>query len=211
MALITGTPLGNLTQQEDLFIEGAPTIFIQNNTADPLKNPDSDGFYWNLSGTSTYPVLELSCLEGVSLTEDLTINDIRCDTVGVKDTIQQRNYVEFQFSIKSLFPISTMKDVLKWGAVTQNTGEGTEKSGIGAVDNQTFFMAYAPRVYDENTGDYFMFHFHRCKFVEAFTIDMRYGDSWIVNGIRLRAFADTTKPAAQRFGTVVRVDPSVIN
>jgi hypothetical protein len=211
LALITGTPLGVITQQENLFIEGAPTIFIQNYLQTTLlKNPDSDGFYWGLTGTATYPVIEIACLEGVSLTEDLTINDIRCDTDGVKDTIQQRNFVEFQFAVKSLFPLTTVRDLLKLGAVTTNAGEGTEKAGIGSVNNNNFFHVYAPRVYDEDTGDYFFFHLHKCKFVEAFTLDMRFGDSWIVNGVRLRAFADSTYPVAQKFGAVVRVDPSVI-
>lgn len=56
-ALVTGTPIGNLESAEDIYLEGAPTIYFQDATASPLSNPDSDGFYWGLSGTTTFPVL----------------------------------------------------------------------------------------------------------------------------------------------------------
>jgi hypothetical protein len=72
MALVTGTPLGTITTQEDLYIEGAPNIYFQDYLASPFNNPDGDGFYWGLSGTATYPVLEVGCPVDVSLTEDLT-------------------------------------------------------------------------------------------------------------------------------------------
>ena len=52
MALITGSAYGNITQQEDKYLEGAPTIFIQDYNADLMFAPDSDGFYWQLSGTT---------------------------------------------------------------------------------------------------------------------------------------------------------------
>ena len=44
-SLVTGTPIGSLTVQEDIYLEGAPTIFVQDYNADPLFNPDADGFY----------------------------------------------------------------------------------------------------------------------------------------------------------------------
>lgn len=210
MALVTGTPVGNVVSQEDIYLEGAPTVFFQDYDANLLQNPDSDGFYYGLSGTSTYPVYELACISDISLTEDLTINDVLCDTVGVKDTIQQRNYVEFQFTVKSLFPLTNMRDVLKLSAVTQNTSEGMEKMGIGRVNNADFFHVWSPAVYNQDNGDMLAIHFHKAKFVEAFTVDMPYGEQWSVTGIRLRAYADTTKPAAQQFGMFLRVDPSVI-
>lgn len=46
MALITGTPIGNVVYQENIFLEGAPTIFIQDATATELNHPDAQGFYW---------------------------------------------------------------------------------------------------------------------------------------------------------------------
>ena len=45
---------------------------------------------------------------------------------------------------------------------------------------------------------------------DAWTIDFKYGDSWTITGIKLRAYADDTKPAAQLFGTIVRKDPSAL-
>lgn len=210
MSLVTGTPVGNVLTQEDIYIAGAPTIFIQDYSADLWKNPDSDGFYYGLSGTSTYPVYEVACLSDVSLTEDITLNDVLCDNIGVKDTIQQRNFVEFEFTVKSLFPLRNMSQLLSLGTVTQNSGEGTEKVGIGKINNQSFWHVWSPAVYDESTGDHVAVHFNRAKFVDAWTIDMPFGEPWMVTGIRLRAYADSTKPAAQQFGMILRVDPSVI-
>ena len=210
MSLTTGTPEGNVLTQEDLYLEGAPTVFIQSYDASLLNNPDEDGFYWGLSGTSENPVYEIACLSDVSLTEDVTLNDVLCDNVGVKDTIQQRNSVEFQFAVKSFFPLTNMSQLLNLGTVTQNTGEGTEKVGIGKINNQKFWHVWSPAVYNEEVGDYIAVHFHRAKFVEAWTIDMPFGEQWTANGIRLRAYADTNYPSAQQFGMILRNDPSVI-
>lgn len=210
MALVTGTPLGSITTQEDLYIDGSPTIYIQDYSASPLYNPDSDGFYWGMSGTSTYPVYELGCVTDVSLAENLTMNDVLCDNVGVKDTIQQRNYLEFNFTIQSLLPFTVLRNLLSGGSVTQNTAEHTEKFGIGQINNNKYWMVYAPKVYDTDVGDYVVIHLHRAKFVDAWTINMPFGSPWQVTGLKLRAFADTNKPAAQRFGTFIRADASVI-
>jgi|GEM_PF-1177844 len=210
MSLVTGTPVGNVLTQEDIYLEGAPTVFFQSYDASLMNNPDSDGFYWGLSGTSTNPVYELACISDISLTEDVSVNDVLCDTVGVKDTIQQRNYVEFEFSVKSIFPLLNMRDVLNLSAVTQNTSEGTEKMGIGKINNQAFFHVWSPAVYNQDVGDYIAVQFHKAKFVESWTIDMPYGENWMVSGIRLRAYADTSKPSTQQFGMFLRVDPSVI-
>lgn len=210
MALTTGTPVGSVLTQEDLYIEGAPTIYFQNYDASLWKNPDSDGFYYGLSGTSTHPVYEIGCISDVSFGEDVTLNDILCDNVGVKDVSQQRNFVEFQFAVKSFFPLLNMSQLLSLGTVTQNTGEGTEKVGIGKINNAAYWHVWAPAVYDETTGDYVAIHLNRAKFVEAWTIAMPFGEGWRAEGLRLRALVDTTKPAAQQFGAIIRVDPSVI-
>lgn len=208
MALVTGTPLGNITTQEDIYLEGAPTIFIQDYNATPLKNPDADGFYWGLSGTSTYPVYEIGCVTDVSLTENLTINDVLCDNVGIKDTVQQRNYLEFSFTIQSFFPLPVLRLLMKSSAVTETAP--TEKFGLGKINNNQFFHVYAPKVYDEDVGDYVVIHLHKAKLVEAFTLNMPFGDNWELAGLRLRAFADTTYSTAQQFGVFVRADQSVI-
>jgi hypothetical protein len=208
MALVTGTPVGNLTQQEDVFLEGAPTVYFQDATANPLNNPDADGFYWGLSGTTSYPAYQIGCLTDVSLADNLTINDVLCDNVGVKSTIQQRNYIEFVMSVQSFFPLTVLRHILKGGAVTETAP--TEKFGFGQVNNNVYWMVYAPKVYDTDVGDYVWQHFHRCQFVDAWTINMTFGTPWLVTGVRLRAFVDENYPAAQQFGMWGRADASVI-
>jgi len=210
VTLITGTPAGSVSSQEDLYLEGAPTIFFQDYDASPLFNPDSDGFYYGMSGTAAEPVHEIGCVTDVSLSENLTMNDVLCDNVGVKATIQQRNYVEFTFTIQSFFPLTTLTHLLKGGAVTTNAGEDTEKFGLGQINNNQFWMVYAPKVYDVSVGDYLLMQLHKAQFVDAWTIGMTFGSPWQVTGIKLRAFADTSKPADQQFATIVRSDISVL-
>ena len=206
--LVTGTPQGNVVTQESLYVEGSPFIFVQDATANPLYNPDGDGYYWNMSGTVTYPVYELGCVQDVSLTEGLTMNDVRCDTVGIIDTIQRRDYIEFNFTLLSLFPIVSSRHPLNLSLPT--VGTGYEKTGIGTINNTRKYMVYAPVIYDADNGDFLMFHLHKAKFVDAWTIEFRPGESWAITGIKLRAYADNTKPTAQRFGVVVRGDLSAL-
>ena len=208
MTLVTGSPLGSITAAESIYMEGAPSIYFQDYSANPLKNPDADGYYWGMSGTTSYPVFEVGCPIDVSLTENLVINEVRCDDVGVKDTVQQRNYLEFTFTLKSFFPFDTLTHLLKGGTIKETAPEN--KFGLGKINNNQYWMVYAPKVYDETAGDFVIIHLHRAKFVDAFTINMPFGDSWNISGIKLRAFADTTKPSAQQFATIVRSDPSVI-
>lgn len=208
MALVTGTPLGNVDSQDEVYVEGAPYIYIQQTEANPLNNPDADGYYWGLSGTSVYPVFQIGCVQDVSLTEGITMNQIRCDTVGDKGTIQRRDYIELELTILSIFPLTTLRHLLNLSVPT--VGTDIEKVGIGQINNNRFYMAYAPKVYDPDTGDYVLFHFHRAQFVDAWTINMTSGESWTVQGLKLRAYADESKPANQLFGTIVRADPSAI-
>lgn len=209
MALVTGTPLGTITTQNEIYVEGAPNIYFQDATATPLNNPDSDGYYWGLSGTATYPVYQLSCYLDVALGEDVTVNAVRCDTVGDKSAIQKRNYIELTLTLKTFFPLSVLRHVLNISV--PDTGlTDLEKVGIGKINNNRFYMVYLPKVYDEDTGDYVLFHLHRAQFVDAWSISMRSGENWDVTGIRLRGYADETKPDIQLFGTIVRADPSAI-
>lgn len=207
MALVTGSALGTLTQQEDLYVEGAPTIFFQDYDAGPMYNPDGNGYYWQLSGTATYPVYEIGCVTDVSLTEDITINDVLCDNVGVKSSIQQRNYLEFTFTIQSFFPLSVLTYLLKGGTPTESAP--LEFFELGQINNAQYWAAWCPKVYDTSVGDYLGIQLHKCQFVEAFTIDMGFGSPWQATGLRLRAFIDTTKTPDQ-FATWVRADASVI-
>jgi hypothetical protein len=208
MALVTGTPIGTLTTQEDLYIEGAPNIYFQDYNADPFYNPDGDGFYWFMSGTATYPVYEVGCPTDVSLTEDLTINDVLCDNVGVKDTVQQRNFVQFEFTIQSFFPYDVLRHLLAGGAVTETAP--TQKFGMGTISQTQQWHVYCPKVYDVDAADYIWIWLNKAKFVEAWTINMSFGTPWQATGLRLRAYADTTKPQDQYFGMWGRSDASVI-
>ena len=208
MALVTGTPIGNVDSQDEIYLEGAPNIYIQQYEASPLNNPDADGYYWGMSGTTTYPVFSIGCVQDVSLTEGLTMNAIRCDAVGDKGTIQRRDYVEFDITILTPFPLSSLRHLLNMSSPT--VGTNVEKMGIGKINNNRFYMAYCPKVYDEDTGDYLLFHLHKAQFVDAWTINMKSGEPWTVNGLKLRAYADDTKPAGQLFGVVVRSDESAL-
>jgi hypothetical protein len=207
--LVTGAPVGNIVAQEEIYLDGAPYLYFQDAVADPLNNPDGDGFYWNLSGTSSYQVSRIGCIQDVSLTEGLTINQVRCDTIGDKATIQRRDYIEFAFTFTSFLPLSITRHILKLGSAP-TVGTGYEKQGIGSVNNNQFYHFYAPKVYDDESGDYLAFHLHRAQFVEAFTINMRSGEPWMVDGLRIRSYADETKPAAQKFGVIMRGDASAL-
>lgn len=204
MALATGTPLGTITSQEETYIEGAPYIYFQDNRANPLFNPDAQTYYYGLSGTSTYPVINLGCIQDVQLTEGVTMNDVRCDTIGVKDTIQKRDYVEFNLKILSQLPLTVLRHVM--GLSTPSTGSGYETVGIGRIDNSQRYMVYAPAVYNQSAAGWLLFHLHRAKFVDAWTLDMKYGASWELTGLKIRAYADDSKPANQTFGVIKRVD-----
>lgn len=206
--LTTGTPLGGGTSQEDLYIEGAPTIFFQDYRATPLWNPDSDGYYWGLSGTVTYPYKDIACITDVTLSEDVTMNDVRCDTIGVKDTIQKRNYVEFTLTVASLFPISSLADIMKLSPAT--VGTGYETVGIPQIDNTKYYMFYAPIVYSSSENDWLMFHLHKAKFVDAWSLPFTYGENWKLSNIKIRSFADSTKPANQVFGVIRRASVSAL-
>lgn len=208
MALVTGSAAGTIEATEDIFLEGAPSIWFQDATADPMYNPDSDGFYWMLSGTATYNAYEIGCPTNLSLADNLTVNDVLCDDVGVKATIQQRNYIEFTFDLQSFFPFQTLRHLIKGGTVTETAP--TQKFGFGPVNNNVFYMVYAPKVYDTDAADYVWMHWHKCQFVDPWTINMSFGTPWTATGIKLRAFADTTKPSDQIFGMFGRLDPSVI-
>lgn len=208
MALVTGTPIGNVDAQDEIYLDGSPYFYLQQTEADPLNNPDADGYYWGMSGTTTYPVFQIGCVQDVSLTEGITMNQIRCDTIGDKGTIQRRDYVEFNLTILSFFPLTTPRHILNMSAPT--VGNDLEKMGIGAINNNRFYMAYCPKVYDPDTGDYVLFHLHRAQFVDAWTINMNSGEPWTATGLKLRAYADENKPANQTFGVIVRADPSAI-
>ena len=207
MSLVTGTPLGGSTSQEEIYLDGAPNIYLQDYLADPLNNPDGDGYYWGMSGTTAYPYIGLACVTDVTFMQGVTANDIRCDADGVKGTIQTRDYVDFAFTTKNLFPLSIYTKLA--GFSTATVGTGTEKVGIGGFNNNQYYMVYAPKVYNEDTGDYLLIHLHKAQPVEPAELAMLYGDSWSQSFV-LRSYADSTKPSTQRFGVIIRSDASAL-
>jgi len=206
-SIVTGSAVGNVVSQEELYLEGSPYIYFQDSRATPLNNPDAQGYYWGQSGTVTYPSYLLGCIQDISLTQGLTMNDVRCDTVGVKDTIQKRDYVEFNLTVLSQLPLTTIRHIMNLS--TPSTGAGYETVGIGQINNSIFYSVYAPKVYDDSAAGWLLFHLHRAKFVDAWTLNMVYGGSWTLTGIKLRSFADDTKPANQTFGVIKRFDPDL--
>lgn len=210
MSLITGTPFGTIEAAEEVYLSKAPYIYFQDYNATPMYNPDSEGFYWMLSGTATYNVFEIGCPLDVSLADNVTMNEMRCDNVGVKDVAQQRNYVDLVVTIQSFFPYQTLRHILRGGAVTETVGTHTQKFGLGTINNDQWWMVYAPMVYNDDVGDYIAMQLHKVKFVDNFTINMSFGTNWQIQGVKLRAFADTTKPSTQQFMTWMRCDASAI-
>ena len=206
-SLVTGSAVGNVISQEELYLEGAPFIYFQNSDASPLFNPDPQGFYWGMSGTSANPAYLLGCIQYVSLTEGVTMNDVRCDTVGVKDTIQKRDYVEFNLTILSQLLLSVIRHVMNLSA--PSTGTGYETVGIPQINNSVHYHVYAPKVYNDDAAGWLMFHLHRAKFVDAWTLNTVYGGSWTLTGVKIRAYADDSKPANQIFGVIRRADPDL--
>lgn len=205
-SLVTGTPIGNGLSQENTYIEGAASIFVQDYRANPLFNPDAQGYYWGLTGTTSYPYIEVGCIQNVTLTENLTMNDVRCDTIGVVDTIMKRNYVEMNLEILTLLPLKVLRHFLKIEA--PSIGTGYEKSGIGQINQAQYYHVYSPKVYNEVDADWLVFWLNKAKFVDAWTINEKYGDAWTVTGLKVRGFADTTRPANQLFGSIFRFDNS---
>ncbi len=208
MALVTGTPLGQIDAQDELYIDVAPSIWFQDSDADLVNNPDGDGFYWGLTGTATHPVYSLACYEDVRWASEFESNAIRCDTVGDKSQLQKLNHIDLTFNLKTLLPLATLTHILRGGAVTTTVG-ATEKMGIGQPGNDDFFHYYFVSVYDATTGDYLAATAHRAQFVDAWEIAYTYGQPATV-GVIFRAFADDSKPADQLFATVIRADPSAI-
>jgi len=211
MALVTGAAIGNvISQDSEIYIEGAPWIYMQDYEATYLNDPDGDGFYWGMSGSSTYPVYSLACYEDVALGEDLTVNAVRCDKFGDTAVIQKLNHLEFTFALSTLFPLTTTQPILRGSEVFVDAVNGLEKMGIGPIDNARYWRLYLPKVYDQANADYVSITIHRVQFVDAWTIAMPSGDKWMIAGITAWGMADENLPAAQQFATIIRSDLSAI-
>jgi hypothetical protein len=206
--LVTGSPVGGSIVQEETYLQDAPNLFIQDYRADPLNNPDPNGFYWGLSGTVLYPYMALGCVADVSLTEGLTMNDVVCDTTGYKNTIIKRNYVELNLTVKTLLPLTSVADIMKLSPVVQ---AGTaEYMGFGPVDNSRFFHMYMAKVYNTTVPGWVAVHLHKGRFVDAWTINFKPGQEWALSGIKYRAYFVDSYPEAQAFGVMYRDDASAL-
>ena len=208
MTLVTGTPLGVINAQDDLYIDTPPSLWFQDATADLLNKPDSDGFHWGLTGTAALPVYEIDCTDTIVLTAQIDTNPIQCDTVGKKGDIQKITSIDLTFNLKTLLPFDTVSKVLRGGAVTTTSG-ATEKFGIGQPNNQQFWHLYGASVYDNVAGDYINFTGHRAQFVDSWALTFAFGAPASL-AVVMRIFADDSKPSDQLFMTLVRADPSAI-
>lgn len=200
-------PTGTIVSAEDIFIEGGPEFWIG---GVPQNTPDDDGFWWGITGTAADPAYLVGCYENFTFRDNVTVNDIQCDTVGVKSAITKRNYLDITFTLKSLLPLSHLNIFMKGDGVTQNTTEGTEKFGLGEIDSNVYYMTFFSRVYNDE-GDCFTFTGHRCQVVDAFELATVWGQPWTLTGFVVRCFADDSKPDGQLFGTIVRIDPSELS
>jgi hypothetical protein len=216
MALVTGTPLGNLIQQDTIYLDSAPPIFFQDSddgsgvgTVGLLNTPDANGFYWGLSGTVNNPVYQLGCIEGIQLSANIDQTNIRCDTSGDQGMIQKVSALSLTATVKTLLPFTTLRHIIRGGAVTTVSGQ-TEQFGIGQVNNQKYYYLWLPSVYDPDNGDYFAITGFKCQFTESWAIDFAYGAPSTV-GINLMMFADETKPSDQLYASLIRRDPSAIS
>jgi hypothetical protein len=207
MLVTTGSAFGTVIEQSEIYVEGAPQIYYGKVAVPYMYNPDTSGFYWQLSGTTLNPVYALGCYENVTLSDNLDVNEIRCDTVGAKGLIAKRNYIEVALTLKSLMPFTNLAPLMNGSAVVAVPSEDTEFFGLGQIDNSTYYKVYMPKVYDELNGDYVSFTLHRCRFVSTGQLSMVYGNTWTLP-VTIRAFADTSLPTNQQFATVMRRDPS---
>ena len=214
MALITGSAFGTITTQTEDYIEGAPQIYFADINAPYMYTGvagDGQAFFWNITGSATYPVYQLGCYEGVSLSDNLDINSVRCDVVGDKDVIIRRNFLELRFTLKSFFPLSVIAPFFGThpSSVVTNATEQTQKFGIGSYDNARYYKVYLPKVYDETNGDYVSITGHRCKLMTSGEVSMTYGNVWSIPVV-IRMLADESKPTGQLYATVVRADAAAL-
>ena len=209
---LTGSHMvqGTAASQEDLYLEGGPDLYFADRRGSYNYDPDADNFYWGLSGTAAYPVYKIGCYENFSFMDNITLNDVRCDTVGVVASIQKRNYLEVKFDLKSFFPFSQLGKMLKGGgAVVNNTTQAASKFGLGEINNSRFLRMFFPLLYDHELDSFVSVTLHKTQFVEGWDWKWTYGNSHMIN-LTMRAFADTTRDASQRFASIVRVDPNVL-
>lgn len=202
----TGT-LGTVTTQSAQLIDSAPVIRFQQRLTGvtELWNPDADGFYWGLSGTASAPVYELNCYEGVSFTEDLTVNDVQCDRQGNIGSIRKRNKLTLQMTLKTILPLATVANFLKLQGLV--TSGDYQKAGIGILTNNLtdYFRIWMPKVYDPIAGRWIGIMLHRAIVNSAFNLQFTYANAWTMD-VTIDAYADNDMPDNQTFATIINHD-----
>jgi len=205
----TATPVGPIINAEALYLEGGPNIWMQDWGATYNNNPDSDGFYYGMSGTAAANLFEVGCYDDLQLRDARTETVVKCAAAGIVANMQRRDNFELAFTLKAMLPLSILTKILGGGTVVHNLAEETEKMPLGVLPQNIFWHVFLSRVYDEDTGDFVAFQFHKVQVVEATPLAMPYGDAWNLQ-VRMMIMADTAKPAAHRFGELLRYDPSVL-
>jgi len=205
----TSIPVGPESPDEDIYLEGGPDIWYQDSDAPEAHNPDSDGYYWGISGSAAYPLIPLGCYDDLQLVDTRTSTVVTCASLGNVAQMQRRDALEVQLTVKSLMPLANLTHLIGGGAVVHNAAEETEKMGIGALPQNDFYHVFMSRVYDETVGDYVSITLHKVQWIEATPLKMAYGEPWTY-AIRGMALADSSMPAAQRFATWLRYDPSAL-
>lgn len=214
MALVTGSPVGNIISPTEIYVDQPPTFYFQERYTSSgasvglLNNPDGDGFYWSLSGTTANPIYEAGCYENFQVTDVRELNMVRCDTDGDRTAIQKRNSLNITFTLKSFFSLAKLRHMLNLGPVTTSGGL-LEKAGIGIIDNSKYYYIYFPSVYDPTAGDYIAITGFRVQFTNAWQMSFPYGNAANVT-IQATMFSDADKPDAQKFGSFIRADASDI-
>ena len=200
------TPTGTVLTASDVYMEGGPEFWLG---GVPKYSPDTDGFYWGLTGTVANPLYKIGCYTDFRFRDNIQMQEVRCDTVGVIATIQKRAFLELSFTLHTLLPLAQMRYFMRGAAVTTNLAEHAEKMGLGDINNNLFWPVFLSRVYDQDAGDWFSITGHRAQIVDVWEIAMTFGMPWQM-GVKMRLNADLTKPATQRFATIVRYDPSLL-
>jgi hypothetical protein len=201
------TPTGTIVTAEEIYIENAPEIWFGGVAQ---YSPDADGYYYGITGIAGNPVYKLGCFEAFQFRDNVTINELRCDTSGLVKRTQTRDFLVCTFTLKSLLPLTMLTHILRGGTVTWNDAENAEKMGLGLIDNSTFYKFFFSRIYDDAAGDFVSVTGHRCQFTGNFQVSAPYANAWTVTGVEIAFYADTTLPDDQQFATVVRVDASAL-
>jgi len=205
----TITPTGQINVGEDIYLEGGPTVWFQSADAPLANDPDSNDVYYGLSGTGTHPIYEIGCYDDFQFVDEVTTNAVQCQALGTVDELQRREHLMATFTLKSLLPFSILSRVMRGGAVITAALDGTEAFGLGEINSQKYHLYFA-RQYDPDTGDYVSITCHRAVFTNASPLSTPYADAWNIP-VEMKVLADRSKPRDQRFATVLRLDPSVIN